>query len=123
MKEQKTERKRKERQREPKNEPWVNENRTGEAVLQGTSEAVEWQERKRSKEGREERTVGGKRETYVKAKATRAPLTTIKSRMFHKSRKYEPWCKTNPRSTICERRREHDYEMWEMHVQFGLSVQ
>lgn len=26
-------------------------------------------------------------ETYVKAKATRAPLTTMKSRMFHRSRK------------------------------------
>lgn len=30
--------------------------------------------------------------------------------MFHKSRKYEPWCKTNPRSTICRRKRERDYE-------------
>jgi len=29
-------------------------------------------------------------DTYVKANATRAPLTTIKSRMFHRSRKYEP---------------------------------
>ena len=31
--------------------------------------------------------VEGVGDTYVKAKATRAPLTTIKSRMFHKSRK------------------------------------
>ncbi|TNN83482.1 hypothetical protein EYF80_006463 [Liparis tanakae] len=50
-----------------------------------------------SEKWREEDSRG---ETYVKAKATRAPLTTIKSRMFHKSRKYEPWCKTSPRSTI-----------------------
>lgn len=44
-------------------------------------------------------------DTYVKAKATRAPLTTIKSKIFHRSRKYEPWWSTNPRSTICEKER------------------
>ena len=35
----------------------------------------------------EKEVVEGVGDTYVKAKATRAPLTTIKSRMFHKSRK------------------------------------
>lgn len=57
----------------------MNKEKQVEAVI-----GVERQEGKWSKEGREE---GSRRETYVKAKATRAPLTTIKSRMFHKSRK------------------------------------
>lgn len=62
------------------------------AVLRGASEAIKRQGRKnkhRNKEGEQwgEERVGMMRETYVKAKATRAPLTTIKSRMFHKSRK------------------------------------
>lgn len=42
----------------------------------------------------------GLHDTYVKANATRAPLTTIKSRMFHRSRKYEPGCMSRPKSTI-----------------------
>lgn len=50
--------------------------------------------------------------TYVKAKATRAPLTTIKSKMFHRSRKYEPWWSTKPRSTIWER------EMWKRSLSY-----
>ena len=46
-------------------------------------------ERREKMSGGRELTRGRDRraETYVKAKATRAPLTTIKSRMFHKSRK------------------------------------
>lgn len=61
--------------------------RPGDAVLQGASEAVKRQgSKKKNKEGREE-SGSDEEETYVKAKATRAPLTTIKSRMFHKSRK------------------------------------
>jgi len=43
---------------------------------------------------------GGAKGTYVKAKATRAPLTTTKSRKFQRSRKYEPSCKTKPNTTI-----------------------
>lgn len=38
--------------------------------------------------------------TYEQAKATRAPLTTIKSRMFQRSRKYEPGWRSRPRSII-----------------------
>ena len=48
-----------------------------------TGEEEEEEERGEERRGKQ----GGRRETYVKAKATRAPLTTIKSRMFHKSRK------------------------------------
>lgn len=60
--------------------------RPGDAVLQGASKAVKREGSKKNKEGGEE-SGSDEEETYVKAKATRAPLTTIKSRMFHKSRK------------------------------------
>ncbi len=39
-------------------------------------------------------------QTYENAKATSAPLTTMKSRMFHRSLKYDPGWSSRPRSTI-----------------------
>ena len=38
--------------------------------------------------------------TYSKAKATRAQVTTIPSRIFHPSLKYDPGCKIMPKSRI-----------------------
>lgn len=37
---------------------------------------------------------------YLKAKATRAQMTTVASSMFQMSLKYEPGCKINPKSII-----------------------
>lgn len=67
--------------------------------LQGGSGATGWQKRREDKRHCGAGSSGAKG-TYVKAKATRAPLTTTKSRKFQRSRKYEPSCKTKPNTTI-----------------------
>lgn len=46
--------------------------------------------------------------TYEQAKATRAPLTTMKSRMFHRSRKYEPGWRSSPKSIILSHRKSQN---------------